>query len=162
MCGLRRCDPRAYPRIQTLALAGHNGCEQARRWEPKRLASATVLHLRPGSPHRPPSAAAPGRHRPVHRARAGRPRRADSADHATSSRLRLSSATPVPTTQEPGRPVEPAPTRATSAKPSHPDAILMPTRAQHPDNRDDRQDHERSGLTPRPDARCTTLHRPCW
>jgi hypothetical protein len=42
--------------------------------------------------------------------------------------------------------VEPAPTRATSGEPSHPDASLTPTRDQTPD--DGRNDHarERSGL----------------
>jgi hypothetical protein len=42
--------------------------------------------------------------------------------------------------------VEPAPTRATSAEPSPPPAILTPTRDQNPDDHQDDHDRERSGL----------------
>jgi hypothetical protein len=51
--------------MQTLALTGH----EARRWEPKRL-RLRLLSL-PGPPrgHRPPTTAAPGRHRPAPRSR---------------------------------------------------------------------------------------------
>jgi hypothetical protein len=42
--------------------------------------------------------------------------------------------------------VEPAPTRATSGEPSHPDAILTPTRGKNPDDQPDDHADERSGL----------------
>jgi hypothetical protein len=42
--------------------------------------------------------------------------------------------------------VEPAPTRATSGEPSHPNATLTRTRDQNPDDDRDDHGHERSGL----------------
>jgi hypothetical protein len=42
--------------------------------------------------------------------------------------------------------VEPAPTRATSGQPSHPNATLTPTRDQTPDDGMDDHARERSGL----------------
>jgi len=44
------------------------------------------------------------------------------------------------------RTVEPAPTRATSDEPSHPGAILTPTRDENPDDHPDDHGRERSGL----------------
>jgi hypothetical protein len=44
--------------------------------------------------------------------------------------------------------VEPAPTRATSADPSHPHATLPPTRDEDPDGHRDDHGRERSGLAP--------------
>ena len=42
--------------------------------------------------------------------------------------------------------MEPAPTRATSGEPSHPDAILTPTQGKDPDDDPHDHDRERSGL----------------
>src|SRR3954471_15979685 len=109
-------------------------------------APATVLHPGPPRPHRPPPAAAPGRRRTVHHARPAGTRRPRTVDRPTAGRQRLSRAGPVPTTRGTGRPVEPAPTRATSGKPSHPDASLTPTRDKNPGDRPHDHDRERSGL----------------
>jgi hypothetical protein len=42
--------------------------------------------------------------------------------------------------------VDPATTRTTSGEPSHPDAILTPTRDKNPDDHEPRKARERSGL----------------
>src|SRR3954469_17391909 len=67
----------------------------------------------------------------------------------TSRGTRLTRAQPLRRTQGYPRTVEPAPTRATSGKPSHPDATLTATRDENPDDHRNDHDGERSGLNVR-------------
>src|SRR3954468_9727770 len=64
----------------------------------------------------------------------------------TSRGTRLTRAQPLRRTQGYPRTVEPAPTRATSGKPSHPDATLTATRDENPDDHQNDHGGERSGL----------------
>src|SRR4051812_34482029 len=106
--------------MQTLALTAHS----ARPWEPQRLRLRLLsitgrrrwLHLAAtGTIHQPGPRRAPPPRRP--------------------GRSRLSAQDPVPTTRGTGRHVEPAPTRATSGEPSHPDAASCPRGARTPTTR---------------------------
>jgi hypothetical protein len=129
--------------MQTRALTGH----EARRWEPKRLRLRLLSHPGTARPHRPPPAAAPGRHRALHRPRPTGPRRARPAGRASrDSSAGLTPASSIPATAAMTgpwnrRPPErPRPNR-------HPHASLTPTRGPNPDDHRNDHDHERSGLT---------------
>jgi hypothetical protein len=81
--------------MQTRALTGH----EARRWEPKRLRLRLLSHPGTARPHRPPPAAAPGRHRALHRPRPTGPRRARPAGRASrDSSAGLTPASSIPAT----------------------------------------------------------------
>lgn len=115
--------------MQTRALTGH----EARRWEPKRLRLRLLSHPGTARPHRPPPAAAPGRHRTVHRARPAGPRRPRPAERASRGPgAGLTAGLPVPTPAMPGpwnrRPPErPRPICHTQMRFSRPRGTRTPT-----------------------------------
>src|SRR3954451_1629454 len=105
-------------------------------------APAAAVYRRTPRGHRPPAAAAPGRHRALHRPGSRRPRPA-----RRPGRSRLTAETPVPTTAIYSGPVEPGDHPTTRADMSHPEARITAYGGQEPADRQRRQDHERSGPT---------------